>query len=351
MTQRLIIVMPSRADGPGLWGLLEGARVIRHGRDTPPVDSNAKAVVAILSGQSVRIYPHELPATSKRDRLRAAGFSIEDKIAVPLDRVHIALSDDRIAVIDKDELAANMAQLKEAGLSPSKAIADFEALADINGDVNLLGRVVTTGPLGHAMDAAWAEDSSAHSDEALLSAIGKRLEQGDTLNILQNEFSPKSNFNFGWRKFAPLSGLAACLGIAALTLHGLEARALKLQAADLKTQTAQIYTEATGQAAPSNPALAATRALKSGGKDTLAFLRLSQILFSGVEQIEGVSVEQLRFQDSKTELQLRLVYPSFESAGELENAIRAAGGQLTTGGVREQSGRFVGEATLRGGAS
>ena len=351
MTQRLIIVMPSHVDGPGLWGLVEGERVISHGRDAPPTGNNAKEVVAIVSGQSVRIYPHDLPATSKRDRLRAAGFSIEDKIAVPLDRVHIALSEDRIAVMDKDELAANMAQLNEAGLSPSKAIADFDALVEISGDVNLLGRVVTTGPLGHARDADWAEDSSVHSDEALLSAIGRRLEQGDILNILQNGFFPKSSFNFSWRKFAPLGGLAACFGIAALVLHGLEARALKLQAADLKTQTAQIYTEATGQAAPSNPALVATRAVKSGGKDTLDFLRLSQILFSGVEQIEGVSVEQLRYQDSKSELQLRLVYPNFESAGELENAIRAAGGQLTTGGVREQSGRFVGEAALRGGAS
>ena len=90
MTLRLIIVMPSHADGPGLWGLVEGARVIRHGRDTPPAGSNAKEVIAIVSGQSVRIYPHDLPATSKRDRLRAAGFSIEDKIAVPLHRVHIA---------------------------------------------------------------------------------------------------------------------------------------------------------------------------------------------------------------------------------------------------------------------
>jgi general secretion pathway protein L len=93
------------------------------------------------------------------------------------------------------------------------------------------------------------------------------------------------------------------------------------------------------------------QAMKSGGEDTLAFLRLSQILFSGVEQIEGLSVDQLRYQDTNNELQLRLIYPSFESAGQLETAIRAAGGQLITGGVREQSGQFVGEATLRGGAS
>jgi len=350
MTERLIIVMPSHTDGPGLWGVVDGSRVISHGRNAPPTN-NTREVVAILPGQSLRIYPHELPNTSKRDRLRAAGFSIEDKIAVPLDRVHIALSDDRIAVMDKDELTEQLAQLREAGLSPSKAIADFETLSDIEGDVTLLDRIVTTGRLGHAMDVAWAEEGKAHPDESLLAAMGAKLEQNDTLNILQNEFSPKSNFNFGWRKLAPLGALAACLGIAALFLHGAEARALKLQAADMKTQTAQIYTEATGQAAPSNPALAATRAMKSGGKDNLAFLRLSQILFSGVEQIDGLSVEQLRYQDTNNELQLRLVYPSFESAGALENAIRAAGGQLTTGGVREQSGRFVGEATLRGGAS
>ncbi len=351
MTQRLIIIMPSHEGGPGLWGVVDGNRVITHGRDAPPAKENHKEVVAVLSGQSLRIYPHELPATSKRDRLRAAGFSIEDKIAVPLARVHIALSDDRIAVMDKDELAANITQLKQAGVTPAKAVADFEALAEIDGNVALLDRVVTTGPLGHAMDNGWADEGKTYPDETLLAAIGSKLEQNTTLNILQNGFSSKSSFNFGWRKLAPLGGLAACLGLAALVMHGAEARALRLQAADLKTQTAQLYTEATGQAAPSNPALAATRAVKSGGKDTLAFLRLSQILFSSVEQIEGLSVEQLRYQDSKNELQLRLIYPSFESAGALETAIRTAGGRLTTGGVREQSGQFVGEATLRGGAS
>ena len=351
MTERLIIIMPSHENGPALWGVVDGNRVMTHGRDAPPANNNSKEIVAILSGQSVRIYPHSLQATSKRDRLSAAGFSVEDKIAVPLNRVHIALSDDRIAVIDKNELTTNLAHLKEAGLTPSKAIADFEALSDIEGAVSLLDRVVTTGALGHAVDMGWGDEGKTYPDETLLSSIGAKLEKNDALNILQNSFFPKSGFNFGWRKLAPLGGIAACLGIAALILHGVEARALKLQAAEMKAQTAQIYSEATGEAAPRNPALAATRAIKSGGTDTLAFLRLSQILFSGVEEIEGLSVEQLRYQEAQNELQLRLVYPSFESAGALEAAIRSAGGQLTTGGVREQSGRFVGEATLRGGAS
>ena len=352
MTQRLIIIMPSHEGGPGLWGVVDDKRVLTHGRDTPPANENTREIVVILSGQSLRIYPHDLPATSKRDRLRAAGFSIEDKVAVPLDSVHIALSDDRIAVIGKKELAANLAKLKEIGLSPTKAIADFEVLSGINGNVTLLDRVVTTGPLGHAMDQSWTDEGSqTFSDETLLAEIGAKLESNDGLNILQNDFSSKTKLQLGWRKLVPVGGLAACLGLATLILHGIEARALKHHAADLKTQTAQIYSDATGQAAPPNPALTATRALKSGGADTLAFLRLSQILFSGVDQVEGLSVEQLRYQDDKNTLQLRLIYPSFESAGELETAIRAAGGRLTTGGVREQSGRFVGEATLQGGAS
>jgi len=200
MTQRLIIIMPSHEGGPGLWGVVDGNRVVTHGREAPPANAASKDVVAVLPGQSVRIYPHELPASSKRDRLRAAGFSIEDKIAVPLDNVHIALSDERIAVMDKDELAANLAQLKDVGLSPTKAIADFEALVAIDGNVALLDRVVTTGPLGHTMDGDWAEEGKTYPDETLLAAIGAKLEQNDVLNILQNGFSPKSSFNFGWRR-------------------------------------------------------------------------------------------------------------------------------------------------------
>ena len=351
MTQRLIIIMPSFNDGPGLWGVVDGERVITHGRGAPPVNDGSKEIVAILSGQSIRIYPHALPATSKRDRLRAAGFSIEDKIAVPLSQVHIALSDDRIAVMDKDELSANITQLKEAGLSPTKAIADFEALMDIEGPISLLGRAVTTGLLGHAMDAGWTDEGRAYPDETLLSAIGAKLDRNDVLNILQSDFSPRSGLTVNWKSLIPVASLAACLGIAALFLHGAEARALKLQAADMQLQTSQIFTQATGQAAPRDPARAAMQAMQTGGEDTLSFLRLSEVLFNGVEQVAGLSVDQLRYQDQENELQLRLIYPSFESAGQLETAIRAAGGELITGGVREQSGQFVGEATLRGARS
>jgi len=186
MTNRLIILMPSHADGPGLWGRVNGAKVIAHGRDAPPADISAE-VIAVLAGQSVRLYPHELPVSSKRDRLRAAGFSIEDMVAQRLDH--------------------------------TQAIADFDALSGIEGDIEMLDRVVSTGELGHTVDLDWSETTTPQtfSDEKLLSAIGVQLEKGEVLNLLQNEFSIKSGLGLEWRRFAGLGALAASLAIAGLT--------------------------------------------------------------------------------------------------------------------------------------
>ena len=349
MSQRLIILLPAYEGGAGLWGQFDGESLMAHGRSAPPADAPGE-VIAILPGQMVRIYAHELPSSSKRDRLRAAGFSIEEKIAVPLSQTHIVVDEDRIGVVSTSALQDSLKQLEEAGLNASSAYSDFDVLSDVNGQSAILGRIITAGPLGHTLDEVWEEQSRAStlSDEQALAAIAAHIESGAPLNFLQNEFSAKQGFALNWRGFIPAGALAASLLVAALVFQTVQTRALKMQSADLKTQMREIYSQASGKAAPSNPALAATRALKAGGGDRLVFLKLSDILFRGVANVEGVSVDQLRYQDNNKVLQLRLIYPSFESAAQFEAAIKSAGGQLVTGGVRDQSGQFVGDATLSG---
>ncbi len=349
MSHRLIILLPAYEGGAGLWGEFEDDQLKAHGRSAPP-SGGAGEVIAILPGQMVRCYPHELPNSSKRDRLRAAGFSIEEKIAVPLDQTHIVLDDARIGVVSSTDLQSALDQLTGAGLVASRAYSDFDVLSDIEGELSLLGRVITPGLLGHTVDADWAEQSGARllTDEQVLRAIANSVEQGVPLNFLQNEFSAKQSFSLNWQRFMPVGALAACLLVASLVFQAVQTRALNIQSADLKRQSAKIYSQASGKAAPSNPALAATRALKAGGGDRLVFLKLSDILFRGVENVAGVSVDQLRYQESNKALQLRLIYPSFESAAQFEDAIKSAGGHLVTGGVRDQSGEFVGDATLSG---
>ena len=349
MSQRLIILMPDHPDGPGLWGRFDGEQLLSHGRDAPPVNAGGETVM-ILAGQMVRFYGHELPNSSRRDRLRAAGFSIEDKVAAPLDDMHIALDESRIGVMARSDLQKAIDQLGEAGLMPTSAYADFDVLSSLTDDAAFLGRIVTPGEMGHSIDKDWAENQEAKalSDEQLLGHIVRHIETGTPLNLLQNEFSRQSGFALDWRRLAPMGAIAACLGLCILALQGVQTRALNIQSEALTTKTAQMYSQASGEAAPSNPALEATRAMQSGGDDAVAFLQLSDILFRGVAQVEGLSVDQLRYQDSNKALQLRLIYPSFESAAQFEEAVKDAGGQIATGGVRDQSGQFVGDATLAG---
>jgi hypothetical protein len=95
-----------------------------------------------------------------------------------------------------------------------------------------------------------------------------------------------------------------------------------------------------------------TQAARQGQITPTQFLALSDISFRALQDFDDVSIERVSYQSNRDELQLRLVYPSFERADEVQRAMTEAGGQFIPGGVREQSGRFVGEAVLKlGGAS
>ena len=149
-----------------------------------------------------------------------------------------------------------------------------------------------------------------------------------------------------------MAGLAAAALLALFIWNGVQDRAALAQAEDLRAQTAAEYSAATGERAPSNPGRAAAKNLQSSPAPSASFLDLSTVLFSGLAPMDDTRVDQLRFNAEDETLQLRLIYPDFDAAARIENSIAQAGGKLTTGGVREQNGSFVGEATLSlGGGS
>jgi hypothetical protein len=128
--------------------------------------------------------------------------------------------------------------------------------------------------------------------------------------------------------------------------NGVQDRVALTQAEELRAQTAANYRAATGERPPANPGRAAARSLQSGPTQTAGFLVLSSVLFKGLSTLDDIRVDQLRYNSENGTLQLRLIYPSFDAAARAESSIAQAGGQLVTGGVREQNGAFVGEATL-----
>jgi type II secretion system protein L len=193
-------------------------------------------------------------------------------------------------------------------------------------------------------------DRAEIESEALFSLITKNL--SNTTNLRQGEFAPKRQFGAKGRVWMKMAGMAAALGLAVLVFEGMNARAVKAQAQDIHLQTQKLYTQATGQNAPDNPARAVIQAQKNGQVTPTQFLVLSDIAFAALDDFEDVTIERLNFQDSRNELQMRLIYPSFERADQVKRAMEIAGGHFVPGGVREQSGRFVGEAVLKlkGGA-
>ena len=314
--------------------------------------------VVILPGQNIRSFETTLPKASRMEQLKAARFAHEDKIASNLEGLHFALAPARgeeaaiISVMDEAWLEGIYEQLKAQGLGVKSMLADYDALQLLDRSIEFVGRAVYPGRTGYALDMAWADDVSPIAAQDIFDAIHEAETQGLTHNLLQGRFRPRSSFNISARPLLKFGALVACALAAYLGWQGVQTHALSLQAENLRQQSGDIYTQATGQSAPKNVARLAAQALKNPDQSNASFLQLSSLLFKGTASLENVKVDRLTYNAEAAELQLRLIYPNFEAASSLESAIQSVGGELITGGVREQGGEFVGEAVLkmRGGS-
>ena len=312
---------------------------------------NISDPVLILPGQWVRIFETELPKAGRSQQLQMARFAREDDIANNADTLHFALSDaqpPRLAVIDNAVMDLLIAST--SGLKPKAAYADYDVLSGESA-VLVLDRAVEPGLA--AIDLDWTEETLGQlTDSELADLFSNGLAAGESLNLLQGAFRPKSGFNLPRFPALRFAGLAAAAVLTLFIWNGVQDRAALAQAEDLRAQTAAEYLAATGERAPSNPGRTAVQKLQSGPAPSAGFLDLSRVLFAGLAPMNDTRVDQLRFNAENGTFQLRLIYPDFDAAARVENSIAQAGGRLITGGVREQNGAFMGEATLslRGGS-
>lgn len=351
MAGQTFIILPALDGGDAILATASGA-----GYETRRVPSaqvpalDVRDPILILPGQLVRIFETELPKAGRKQQLQMARFAREDDIADSADNIHFVLSSDQppqLAVIDKSVMDSLVETL--GGLKPKAAYADYNLLT---GDkaLRIIDRAVEPGQ--SALDLDWTEEMLLEpADAELASQFADGVAQGRGLNLLQGAYRAQSNLNLPRAASVRFGALAASALLAVFVWNGVADRAATAQAEELRAQTAADYLAVTGNPAPPNPGRAAAKSVQSGPAKAAGFLDLSNILFSGLSAMEDVRVDQLRFNAKDGTLRLRLIYPDFDAAGRVEKAIGSAGGTLTTGGVREQDGSFVGEATLRMGAS
>ena len=298
----------------------------------------------ILPGQRVRAFLTDLPDTIKGvERLNIVRFAHEDRIATDLSDLHIVVGSGDPAptlMVSRDVMDMVLDRL-----DPQTVLADFDALTGIaGGDIALLDRAVSPGPQGMAVDADWAEGPvTLLDDDTLARAIFTRLDSGDGLDLRSGAYRRRTQIQVG-----PWARVVAVAMICVLLEFGLsfaDARVAVAQADALRHQARTLYTQATGQPASDNLARLA-RTTPSADTDPAGFLVLSNVLFAALSNHPDIVVERLSFEARENSLRLRLVYPGFGAPSALEKTVAASGAVFTTGGVREQGGRFIGDAAI-----
>ena len=342
MSQKLVIWLAEDLSAPWAWTIGDAKSGWAGTGDERAAlaELGASSVSVVCPGQWVRMFRHELPAMKAKDRLRAAGYAIEDQLAAPLSDQHVVIEDEpvrRIGVISAEKMSAISSALAEANIHPDRLVADYSILPDGN-PVVLFDREVQPGPLGFAIDREF--------DERAVLPRASSLNWGDGLNLLQGDYQVRRALSFDTRRLLRAAALLAIAGVSWLIWQGSQIRAMNAQAAELKTQMNTLYTEATGEAAPANVAAVVNRARTNNQGQSEGFLELSSALFAGLSDADGVMVDTLRYDRSRNEIILRLIYPSFESATLLENTYGNAGYVFRSGAVREQGSDLIGEAVF-----
>lgn len=354
MQDYLIILLPSQNEGALLWGRVRQNTLSQNGEislsEIKSIVQKNEEICLVIPGQNVRTLEHSIPKMNRRERMNAVLFSIEESISAPLESIHLALKEgdhQTVSLIAKHFMQEIQDWAEAEGITLRKVVADYEALSSIGtSPISLSDRVVFAGSQGHTIDLDWYDGPINTVDPAtLLTTFIDTIPE--TTNLLQGEFSPQSAFKDYVKPALQLGGLAAAFGLAALFLHGMQASSMASQAEDLRSQSAALYTQATGQAAPANLARVLLRQSQQSQRASTEFLSLNSLAFKALSGFEDVRIERLSYQNTRNEIQLRLVYPSFERAEAVQKAMKDAGGNFIPGGVREQNGRFVGEATLR----
>lgn len=340
-----ILVLPDDPAGAAL--------LARRNRDAVETERGSVATLmptlvgpysVILPGQRVRAFVTDVPEKIRgAERVSVALFAHEDRIAADLDSLHMVVGpgDPAPTLL----VARNYMDALLAELDPHHIYADFDALAGLAGDpLALLDRVVQPGLQGDAVDVDWADAPGAvYDDDTLARAIFQRLDSSDALNLRSGEYRRRAQVQAG--PWARVAALALVCGVLSLGLTLAEARATQAQSDALTDRARTLYTQSTGQAAPDN----LTRALRSAAPadaDPALFLDLSSRLSEAMSQHPDIRVERLSYDMREAQLRLSVVYPDFEAAGALERTVAASGAVFQTGGVREQGGRFLGDATL-----
>lgn len=279
-----------------------------------------KRSILVLPGNEVILSEAHVPGGSARAASQAVRYELEEQLADDVDSLHFALGpktkDDvfPVAVVDSDTMDELRNRCAAVGLRPTQIVPEtlalpkfdsdepggvgWTALVDgartvvrLNGhkgfsiDTDMAGMALTgarnelpedseASMVVYRTDAA-AQEMQAPSDvevetrpcSEVLGLYANGLAGSPTINLLQGEYSPKSQMDKAWKPWRWTGVLAAVLAVIMIGGKWVDHRALKAQEQSLDGQIADAFKQAlpnSRMVRPVSQVRAAVNALDGG---------------------------------------------------------------------------------------
>ncbi len=363
-----ISIAPAAAMACGVWRLNEDTLVMVEPWDVGPT-------VVLVPTEAVLLLAVDLPLASASQRRAALPFAVEDRIADPLDTVHIVLGQAirpqtyLAAVVRHDLMAEWVAILAAAGLSHARIVPDALALpVPPVGSWNIMGdgdRIVarTDSGTGFAVPAArfaalWVAGGSLPC--AVFGAdVGLDLPMAtlaDTMPDLARLVSPPIDLRAG-PYTAPARALprvlrraAAVVGLGLLAhtaILATDAHVLGNQAAARRTATEALLRATL----PGTPLSADLDRLLPGSGSRGQLLPLLARVAVALDPVGELAWTKLGWSAADNSLTLGVEAGDIGGLQRAQAALTAAGLAPVSGAVTAGQGRAVGDLIVRAGAT
>lgn len=356
-----------------------GTALIRDG-ELAWLDQGQQGVPVILvPSENVALFSVHLPMKSRRQRLQALPFAVEERIAQPLDRVHIVLADRAgeprggtgaiAAVVSHAKMKEWRALAEAAGITHCRMIPDCLALPVVGPDTWTVAAlpdraVIRTGDgLGFATRSAnLAAFWEAAGKPALAlhdGSLPDQLSRAVTVPMADQIQTDKPVLDLCQGVHAGQGGavdrragiLAGITGVAAglfLALMVVDVMALRAIAADREDALrAQIASMNGNRPVPGDLARAASDLLPSSG-DAGTFLPiLTKVAKALPSDFGGFSMRSASFDDTTGTLTMEIEAEDLAALQRVEAALSEAGLQPDTGAATTADGAATQSVTIR----
>ena len=362
MAKNVIIHLPVIGQDHALWAISDDRGALKSDVQTGTLEEAAAQVegrraTLVLPGNDVLLAEATVPGVSGARALQGIRYQLEDQLADDVDSLHFAVGSKGkadnypVAIVGREAMDTVREQCADAGLRPSEIVPEtlalpkfdseeidqttWTALVDEQNSVVRLngykGFTIDTGMAGIMLEGAQKdlpEDGSAamivyktdaqsptpqwgnlevetrHCDSRL-SLYASGLASAPRINLLQGDYSPKTQFDKNWKPWRWTMVLASVLAIALFAGKWMEYRRLGNEVAELDRQMEQVFKDALPQSRMVRPLSQMENEIKKRSSGNVGGFtsELSQIAASLATQPQ-TTVRSINFREGRFDLDL-----------------------------------------------